>query len=150
MKINETQSLTLKFPDSTASCSSLISFFLELVCTTVLLTASLPFASKWPPCLTEAPYPACSTAAIIFSSESTSSRYSTCILLVSKLTVKASTPSSFATLFSTRAEQAPHVIPVTSNFCFFIMASLLKDLQSISLIFGWLLLIHLLLHHSHF
>ena len=39
-------------------------------------------------------------------------------LLASRLTATAETPSTLATLFSTWAEQAEQVMPVTSNFCF--------------------------------
>ena len=49
------------------------------------------------------------------------SSYSSCMLFVSRLTLTSFVPSTFATAFSTRAEQAEHVMPVIVNCCFFIL-----------------------------
>ena len=75
---------------------------------------------------TLAPYPAWVTAVIISSVESLDSSNSTCILLVKRFTVTSSMPSNWRTHFSTREEQAEQVMPVTSNFSFKKITSLLK------------------------
>ena len=49
------------------------------------------------------------------------SSYSSCMLFVSRLTLTSFVPSTFATAFSTRAEQAEHVMPVIVNCSFFIL-----------------------------
>ncbi len=71
----------------------------------------------------EAPYPAFSTAWIMAAAFVLSSSYSTVILLDNKLTAAWDTPGTPATLFCTWAEQAEQVIPVTSNFSFFMRHS---------------------------
>lgn len=43
------------------------------------------------------------------------------MLFVSRLTLTSFVPSTFATAFSTRAEQAEHVMPVIVNCSFFIL-----------------------------
>ena len=60
-----------------------------------------------------APYPAVDTAASMVSGLTAWGSDSTCMLLVSRLTETVSTPSRRPTTFSTRAEQAEQVIPVT-------------------------------------
>jgi len=52
------------------------------------------------------------------SEEAASSSYVTCMELVRRLTFTSATPSSLHTAFSTWAEQAEQVMPVTLNFCF--------------------------------
>ena len=52
--------------------------------------------------------------------ERTSSSYWTVMELVIRLTSAFWTPSSLLTAFSTWAEQAEQVMPVTLNFCFIV------------------------------
>lgn len=66
----------------------------------------------------EAPYPAWTTAWMMLSGARAASSYSTFMELVIRLTSALRTPSSLFTAFSTWAEHAEQVIPVTSNFCF--------------------------------
>ncbi|OQA64373.1 MAG: hypothetical protein BWY37_02067 [Firmicutes bacterium ADurb.Bin262] len=65
-----------------------------------------------------APYPAPSTALTTASLTPGEPSYSTLMELVSRLTLTASTPSTFLTAFSTAAEHAAQLMPVTSNFSF--------------------------------
>ena len=75
----------------------------------------------------EAPYPACSTAAITASGAAAPS---TPIELVNKLTEQEVTPSTLETAFSTRALHAAQLIPVTV-YCS-IFAQLLSSQCSLS------------------
>ena len=72
-----------------------------------------------------APYPASMTAWMISWLDSVPSSYSTCILLVSKLTLAFFMPASLETAFSTRLEQAEQLIPVMAYFSCFISYHLL-------------------------
>ena len=62
-----------------------------------------------------APYPAWSTASLIAASTASSPEYVTSMLFLSRLTTAFSTPGTALVVFSTRAEHAAQVIPVTSN-----------------------------------
>ena len=65
-----------------------------------------------------APKPAFSTAAITASAPVFDSSYTHTMLFASRLTCALSTPSSRPTAFSTAAEQAAQLMPVTENFFF--------------------------------
>ena len=81
--------------------------------------SAFPFAAPCS-CLTDAPYPASSTAFMITPVSVVFSSNSTCMLLVSRLTLTFVTPSTLLTLFSTWEEHAEQDIPVTSKFSFII------------------------------
>ena len=65
-----------------------------------------------------APYPAFSTASMIASGEASPS---TPMEFVSRLTATEVTPGTEPTAFSTRAEHAAQLIPVTLNCCIFLL-----------------------------
>ena len=67
-----------------------------------------------------APKPAFSTAAITAEGSVFNSSYVHTILFASRFTCALSTPSKRLTAFSTAAEQAAQLIPVTENFFFVI------------------------------
>ena len=77
-------------------------------------SASSPAAAVFSAPLRLAPYPAASTAAMMLCSSAVPS---TPMELVSRLTEQASTPGTPDTAFSTRAEHAAQLIPVTL-YCF--------------------------------
>ena len=102
-KTNETTSLNFIFLSSVSAVpTAFFSVFFVL------------FSSAW--CFF-APYPAPFTASIIFSG-ATSSDISTTIPPVRRLTLTFFTPSTEETHFSTLAEHAAQLIPLTSNRTF--------------------------------
>ena len=95
-------------------------FFMEAAASSSIL-AGLFFSVFFPESGKAAPYPACCTAWIIASGAVFCWSKSTIMLLVSRLTETDMTPGTFATAFSTWAEQDAQDIPVTRNFCFIIL-----------------------------
>ena len=101
----------------------IVLFFISIKCSRTGLALSTSVFCAFSlvsdePAAGDAPYPACTTASIIPCSFRISSSYSTCILLVRRLTLTSFTPSSLRTHFSTLEEQDEQVMPVTSNFSF--------------------------------
>ena len=90
------------------------------------------FAPAAPP-FKDAPYPAASTAAMISPDEAVPS---TPMELVRRLTEQLFTPGTFDTAFSTRAEQAAQLIPVTL-YCSIFFQYLLKSSLSLYFISFW-------------